>query len=110
MKALDKVDSPEILAMLRETKNCLNCGNRIPRGHRFKIKQGYCSARCYYEKPPKMAYLEYRFGLPIRDILVETLNSSEASMEIKAQLLGIPKRRLYYWIEKLNIRRAVVWK
>jgi ribosomal protein L37E len=105
---LDAVKKPEIQKMMRDTRHCLNCNRSLPREHGFKIKQGYCSAACYYEKPPKMAWLEWQYGMPIRDIVVQTLNRS-STMNIVAELLGISKYTLYQWIEKLHIRQGTRW-
>jgi hypothetical protein len=98
-----------IQSMLRETQNCLNCGNRLKRGHGFKIKAGYCSSYCYLEKPPKMAYLEKEYGKPIREVMIDILNKSN-TMEPVAGLMGIGKPTLYNWIKKLKIQQTVIWK
>ncbi|MFC4768717.1 hypothetical protein [Effusibacillus consociatus] len=108
---LNTADEREVIRqMLLESKNCLNCGTRLPRGHGYKRKQGYCSADCYQAKPPKMALLEKIHGKPIREIVVEELNRNHTSMDVVAQLLGIQKFALYQWIKKLRIRQVVRWE
>lgn len=103
--AVDWVDNEEIRQMLRETRRCLNCGAWLPRGHGFKIKQGYCSQQCYYAKPPKAAYAEKQWGKPIAELMVEMLNKS--TDQAVADMLGISKHTLYQWIRKYRIKRIV---
>ena len=58
----DCLERADIVQMLTDTRVCLNCGKRLPRGHEFKRKTGYCNQFCYFEKPPKMAFLEHQYG------------------------------------------------
>jgi len=105
----DYGDRPEIIRMLRETKFCLNCGKRLPRGHGSKISQGYCSMLCHYAKPPKMAYLEHIYGKPARQVIIEILNLNN-NVTVSAELLGISKFTMFQWLKKLNIKRHVEWR
>lgn len=105
-QALDYVDVPEIAEMMRETKHCLACGKRLKRGHGFKVKQGYCTAHCYYEKPPKMAWVERVYNKPARVAIVDVLNGT-SSVDTACDLLGISKYTIYQWMQKLDIKRTV---
>lgn len=111
MKKLPANDSTEnlIRSMLHQTKHCLNCGRRLPCGHGFRVKTGYCNAQCHFEKPPKMAYLENVYGKPIREIMIDLLNRSD-TMEPVSGLMGVTRFTLYKWIKKLKIQQTVIWK
>ncbi len=103
--AVDYLDVPEIKEVMAATKNCLNCGIRLPRGRGYKRNTGYCSLRCYYEKPPKMMWAELVYKKPIRDLMVEMLNKS--SDEAVAGMLDITKQTLYRWMKNHSIKRVI---
>ena len=105
----DYSERPEIVQMLANTKVCLTCGKRLPRGHGFKRITGYCCQSHYYDKPPKMAYLEHVYGKPAKEIIIETLNQNN-NVTISAELLGISKFTIFQWLKKLGINRHVEWR
>ena len=78
-------------------KKC-HCGNIIPRGHGFKIKQMYCSRECLKVKPPKVLELEKIFGKSISNIIKE-YDLMNNSIQTKAELLGITKQTYYKYKE-----------
>jgi len=100
---------PEIIQMLTETKFCLTCRKRLPQGHGHKRITGYCCEKHYYDKPPKMAYLEHIYGKPIKEIIIETLNKNN-NVTVSAELLGVSKFTIFQWLKKLNINRHVEWR
>lgn len=99
-----------IRQMLESTETCLNCGRELKflpdKGKRRN--RGYCSRECLLDKPPKMAYIEKAYGEPIKDVIVETLNRSE-SITVASEMLGIGRVRLHEWLNKLKIKKRVVW-
>ena len=101
--------SGEIKAMLRDTKTCLTCGEWLKAGHGRNTRVGYCSKVCYQAKPPKMAMLERMHGKPIRQVVIDTLNSTR-SKEAAAGLLGVGRSRFYQWIAKLKIKEVTVYE
>lgn len=105
----DCLERADIVQMLTDTRVCLNCGKRLPRGHEFKRKTGYCNQFCYFEKPPKMAFLEHQYGKSAKDVIIETLNRTN-NVTLSAELLGVSKFTIFQWIKKLNIKRHVEWR
>jgi transposase-like protein len=56
-----------------------------------------------------MAYAEMAYGKPIKEVILEMLNSG-ATMIATANRLGVNKQALYAWMDKLNIKKKVVWR
>lgn len=99
-----------IRQMLEQTQTCLNCGKKL----RFlpdkdaRRNKGYCSKFCLFEKPPKMAYIEKAYGKPVKEVIIEILNSG-ATITATAERLGVGRVRLWEWLDKLKIKKKVVW-
>lgn len=100
------VELLDIDTMLRETKDCLNCGKRLKRGHGYKIRRGYCSRDCFNKKSTKQAWLEKVYGKPIRELILETLNEC-GSVEVAAGLFAVNKQALYRWMKQHKIEKVV---
>lgn len=99
----------ELVSFMDSAQSCLNCGVRLDYLNKDKRRnRGYCSLRCYYEKPPKLAYAEVQWGKPARELLLELLNRN--TVEAAAGLLGVGKPNLYGYIRKFGIRKKVVWE
>jgi transposase-like protein len=103
---------PEIQKMMAETTTCLNCGTTLKHvigkdGRRIR-NRGFCSNICYLEKSPKMAYVEKEYGLPAKEIILQMLNDG-TSIIATADRLGVNKQALYAWLDKLDIKKKVVW-
>ena len=102
--------TPEIKAMLDETKVCLTCGTKLKYLDKNKRRnRGYCSLVCYFAKPPHMAYAERVYGKPIRQVILDLLNKNN-NITATAQLLGVRKGTMFAWIRRLGIRRKVLWE
>lgn len=100
----------EIQMMVTETTKCLSCGKILGYSQRKEGRRnrGYCNLFCLSNKPPKMAYVEMTYGKPAKDIILEILNNG-TTMMATAERLGVNKQALYAWLDKLNIRKKVVW-
>lgn len=90
-------------------KRCPVCGKLVPRGHGLKRDRKYCSFDCWQTKPPKMVAVEKESGKPIREVVIDTLNSNQ-NVTVAAQLLGIDKPQLYNWMDKLGIKKVLYWE
>lgn len=110
MRKQSKAREAEISRMMAETETCLCCGKRLKYLEQKDARRnrGYCSQRCYYTKPPKMAYAERVWGRPIAELICDLLNNH--TVEATAHLLGVEKWTLHQWIKKLGIRRVVRWE
>ncbi len=111
----EAVDAPYITGpvreMMDETDRCLCCGANL-KYHRKKQKRrnnGYCCLDCYYQKPPKMAYIEHECARDARGVILDFLNHND-NVKKTAELLGVRKQTLYRWLDKLNIERIVKWR
>lgn len=100
----------DLVAFMSAATRCLNCGARLNYSDNKdkRRNRGYCSLRCYYEKPPKLAYAEAQWGMPARELLLELLNRN--TVTATAGLLGVGKPNLYNYIRKFGIRKKVVWE
>ena len=97
----------EIQEMMNKANVCLNCGKilkYIPKNR----NRGFCSYGCYKTKPPKMAYAEKEYGKPIKEVVLEMLNDG-ATVTAAADRLGIGKPQFYNWMDKLDIKKKVVY-
>jgi len=103
---------PEIQKMMKETTTCLNCGktlnNVIGKDGRRIRNRGFCSNICLQTKSPKMAYVEQEYESSAKEVILKMLNNG-ASVVATADRLGIGKPQFYKWLEKLNIKKKVVW-
>jgi transposase-like protein len=108
--AVDAHYSEEIQIMMADTLNCLNCGSVLGYNQRKEGRRnrGYCSMFCYSAKPPKMAYAEKEFGKTAKEIILEMLNNG-SSVVFVADRLGIGKPQFYKWMDKLHIKKKVVY-
>ena len=108
--AVDAHYPPEVQHMMAEATNCLNCGAALGYNQRKEGRRnrGFCSLFCFYAKPPKMAYAEKEYQLPIKDVIMKMLNNG-ATVTATADRLGIGKPQFYKWMDKLNIKKKVVW-
>lgn len=109
--SLDAHYGPEVQHMLDTTETCLTCGTKlsyIPSKDRRR-NRGYCCQDHYYAKPPKLAYLEYEFKKPAREVILDHLNRG-LTVTAVAELMGVGKCNFYKWLHKLNIRQVTVWK
>jgi transposase-like protein len=52
--------------------------------------------------------MEMEYQKPIREVILEMLNSG-ATMTATADRLGVNKQALYAWLDKLEIKKKVVW-
>ena len=100
----------EIIAMMDRAKNCLCCNTPLKYlPHKEKRRnRGYCSLKCYYDKPPKLAYAEKQWGMPAREMLVHLLNRHP--VYVVAEMIGVGKPQLYKYIEKFGLQRRVRWE
>ena len=101
---------PEVQQMVTNTTHCLNCGKKLSLIQRKEGRRnrGYCSIYCMGRKPVKMAYAEKEYGKPIKEIILEMLNDG-ATVTATSGRLGVNKQALYAWMNKLNIKKKVVW-
>lgn len=90
-------------------KRCPTCNELVPRGHGYKKSQTYCSYKCYQEKTPKMIEAEKNLGKPIKEAMLEILNSSK-NITHTAHSLGIDKPQLYRWMDKFGIKKVLYWE
>lgn len=90
-------------------KHCPACGKVVPRGHGFKRDRKYCSYKCYQAMTPKMVEIQKELGKPIREVILENLNSNN-NITATAELLGINRQQLYSWMDKLGIQKVVYWE
>lgn len=90
-------------------KSCPACGKVIPRGHGLKRDRKYCSYTCWQKKPPKMVEVEEQLGKPVRQAVIDSLNSNQ-NVTVAAQILGIDKPQLYNWMDKLRIKKVLYWE
>lgn len=88
-------------------KYCPTCGKVVPRGHGYKTSQIYCSRKCYEDSG--MATVEKQQGKPVRQAVINTLNSNQ-NITVTANLLGIDKPQLYNWMDKLGIKKVLYWE
>lgn len=103
--------SPEIQQMINETEACLNCGKKLRLDQRKdgRRNRGYCSMFCLGQKSPKMAYVEKVYAASVRDVIINMLNNGATIVAVSGRL-GIERCVLYQWLNKLNIRKKVVWE
>lgn len=90
-------------------KRCPGCGKVIQRGHGYKSKTDYCSHRCFQTLTHKMVEVEKVEGKPIKQAILENLNSSQ-NVNVTADLLGVNRQQLYNWMDKLGIRKVLYWE
>lgn len=90
-------------------KRCPACGKVIPRGHGYKSDRKYCSYKCYQNMAPKMVEIQEELGKPIKEVILENLNSNN-NITVTAELLGTNRQQLYSWMDKLGIQKTVYWK
>lgn len=93
--------------MMDEATTCLHCGVRL----RYLDKQkrrnrGYCSLRCYYDRPPKLAYLCLKHDGEPREVLLRLLNEHQ-STDVVAALAGANRQALHNWMRRYHIYREV---
>ena len=110
--AIDAHYPPEIQKMMAETTTCLNCGATLNHvigkdGRRIR-NRGFCSNICFLAKSPKLAYIEHEYGLPAKEIILQMLNSG-VTVIATSERLGVGKPQFYKWLEKLDIKKKVVW-
>lgn len=92
-----------IVEMIDNTDSCLCCSTKLKYLDKNKRRnKGYCSLKCYYNKPPKMAYIEYEYNNSARQVIIDMLNSGKSKNCI-AGLLGIGRQLLYQYMVKLEI-------
>lgn len=110
MKRTSTTHEKEIRQMLDTTTVCLNCGSKLNylSDKESRRNRGYCSRKCFLSKPPKIAYMEQSSKKPVREILTETLNKTQ-NVSVAAELIGIGRCQLYQWLEKLDIKRKIMW-
>lgn len=101
---------PEVQQMLEDATNCLNCGAILSYNQRKEGRRnrGYCLLTCYFSKPPKMAWVEKEYESPIKELVVKILNDG-ATVTATADRLGIGRAQFYQWMNKLDIKKKVVW-
>lgn len=110
MKRVSTTHEKEIRRMLETTTVCLNCGkklNYLP-DKESRRNRGYCSRKCFLSKPPKIAYVEQSSQKSVREILTETLNKTQ-NVSVSAELVGVSRKQMYEWLEKLDIKRKIMW-
>lgn len=90
-------------------RRCPACKKIIPRGHGYKKDRKYCSYKCYQSMTPKMVEVQNELGKPIREVILENLNSNN-NITVTAELLGINRQQLYSWMDKLGIQKVVYWE
>lgn len=90
-------------------KYCPTCGKVVPRGHGIKGDRKYCSYECWHTKPSNMVAVELQLDKPIRQAVIDTLNSNQ-NITVTAHLLGIDKPQLYNWMDKLGIKKVLYWE
>lgn len=102
--------SPEIVRMMDETNICLCCGQQLKYLDKEKRRnRGYCSLKCFYDKPARYAYIEKLYSMSVKEFIIKELNRTD-SVEVVANLIGVNKQSLYKYIQKHMIRRTVRWK
>lgn len=108
--AIDAHYPPEIQQMMAEATHCLKCGKMLEYHERKEGRRnrGYCSLSHYCQFPPKMAYAEKEYGKPIKEIVIEMLNNG-TGIVATADRLGIGRPQFYKWMDKLDIKKKVVW-
>lgn len=99
-----------IVKMMDEATHCLCCGKylRYIANKDKRRNRGYCCLQHYYAKPPKMVYAEREYGRPVREVILEFLNTGH-TVQATANLMGIEKPNFYEWLKKLGIKRSVIW-
>lgn len=112
-QALDTAHyGPEIVRMMDETENCLCCGVRLKYLlNKGKARnRGYCSLKCYYQYPPKLAYACMEYGKDPQELLCVLLNRH--TVQAAADLMGVGRQQLYEYMRKYGIQKKVVytWK
>jgi len=101
--------SPEIAEMLNETDICLCCGKKLKYLDKEKRRnRGYCSLKCFYELPPRYAYIEKVYNMTAVDVITQELSRTD-SVNVVAGLIGVNKQSLYAFIEKHRIKRITQW-
>lgn len=100
----------EVQEIVENATHCLNCGKKLSYSERKQGRRnrGFCSNACYLARPPKMIYVEKEYGKPIKQVILEMLNNGTNHNAI-AGSLGIGKPQLYNWMEKLDIKKKVVY-
>jgi DNA invertase Pin-like site-specific DNA recombinase len=99
-----------IREMINNAECCLNCGKKLSYLQRKEGRRngGYCSMFCLSVKPQKMAYAEKVYGKQAKELILEMLNNG-ATVTATAGRLGVNKQALYQWLDKLGIKKKVVW-
>lgn len=93
--------------MMNETTTCLHCGVRLKYLDKQKRRnRGYCSLRCYYDRPPKLAYLCKEFGGDPQDVLLRLLNEHQ-STDVVGHLAGASRQAVHNWMRRHHIRRVI---
>lgn len=101
---------PEIVEMMNATDNCLCCGVKLRYLDKEKRRnRGYCSLSCFYNLPPKYAYIEKVYGVPAIDFILKELNRTD-NVDVVAGMIGVYKQSLYKFIKQHRIRRVAIWK
>ena len=90
-------------------KRCITCNKVIKQGHGIKADKTYCGWECYKKLTPKMAELESIYEKPLKQIILDTLNSNK-NVGVTAELLGTNKQQLYNWMRKCNIEKVLFWE
>ena len=110
MKKSIYTSDEHIRQMLESTQICLNCGTKLKflPDKNTRRNRGYCSKSCLLGKPPKMAYIEKTYRKPVKEVILDQLNRG-ASVTATAGLLGLDRVRLHEWLDKLGIKKKVVW-
>jgi len=108
--AIDAHYPIEIQQMMAETTTCLNCDSILGYNQRKEGRRnrGYCSLFCYCALPPKMAYAEKEYGAPVKELILQMLNNG-TTVIATSERLGIGKPQFYKWLDKLDIKKKVVW-